>query len=369
MTKKILTITCLALCISLLAEAPKQLMNLPVAKRPRFALKDISWPQKYGQPEVCLWKNDKYAALSITVDDNCKPDHKWWLKQCKEFGFPITWFVITNKVGGKNKSFSGTWNDFAKLVAAGHSVQSHSASHGRTNDKLGNKELRKEYEGSKNAIETNIPGNKCLAIAYPWGKGKPKFAKKFFIAARGTVGTPNQANRINYMNTSGGHFKIYMIDSVLGNPIEKPKWLARSYYKRGWLTLLHHFVASGRTPEQKKASISKVRAFLEYANKNKAKLWIDTFVNVAKYGQERDSAKIENLKASPDKISFNITDDMKDDIFDMPLTVKIRLDKGWNKLNATQGNKPIDFLIIKHEGSTYALIQIVPDKGDIVLSN
>jgi len=368
MFKKVLLISFVAAGITVNANASKQLMNLPATKKPRFTVKNISWPQKYGQPEICLWKNDKYAALSITIDDNCKPDHEWWLKQCKEFGFPVTWFVITDKVGGKNKAFSGTWKNFAELTAAGHSVQSHSASHGKNDDKRSDEELRKEYEGSKNTIESKIPGNKCLTIAYPWGRGKTEFARKFFIAARGTAGTPNQANRINYMNTSGGHFKTYMIDSVLGNPIKNPKWLARPYYKRGWLSLLHHYVASGRTPQQKKASIAKVRAFLEYASKNKDKLWIDTFVNVAKYGQERDTAKIKKLKIKTEKISFTVTDDMKDDIFDMPLTIKVRLNKDWNNINATQGAKSINASIVKHGGVKYALLQAVPDKGEIILS-
>ncbi len=346
------------------AENSGQLTHLPPTKKPRFKVKNISWPQKYGQAEICLWKDDKYAALSITIDDNCRPDHQWWLEQGKKFGFPFTWFVITGNVG-RNKTFSGTWEDFIRLKEAGHSIQSHSVTHQNNDNSRSDEAVRDEYKNSKDAIESNIPGNKCLTIAYPWGKGKTALAEEYYIAGRGTVGTPNQVNIINYMNTCGGHLNTQMIDAVLGNPFKEPRWLSNPRYKRGWLSLLHHSVASGSTLKARKNSTAKVLSFLEYAAKNKDKLWIDTFVNVAKYGQERDSATIKILEVTPEKIRFSLGDNMKDSLFDFPLTVKVGLDNSWAKLNVVQSGKPVKGSIIDHNGKKFALIQAVPDAGVI----
>ncbi len=348
--------------------APNQLMSLGGSNKPRFKLQDISWPQQPGQAEICLWRDDKYAALSITVDDNCRPDHNWWLAQCAEFGFPVTWFVVTGGVGGKNKGFNGTWQDFAKLLAAGHAVQTHTISHHKDDDKRSEEEVRRQYGGSKAALETNILGNQCLTVGYPYGKGQPALAGEYFIAARGVHGAPNVADRINYLNTGAGHLRLYMIDSILGDPFEGPKWLANPNYKRGWLTPLHHLVHHGRTPEAKEASAAKVRAFLEHAAARKDRLWIDTFVEVAKYGQERDSATLTVAEATDARITLAITDLMRDDIFNTPLTVKVRLPDAWKTVSAKQGEASVRANLVTHAGAPYALVDVVPDKGSVTLS-
>ena len=76
----------------------EQLMNLPPPpKGGRFTTPtDLVWPAKPGEADVCLWSGDRFAACSITIDDNCKPDHEWWLRLSEELGIKLTWFVITD---------------------------------------------------------------------------------------------------------------------------------------------------------------------------------------------------------------------------------------------------------------------------------
>ena len=105
-----------------------QLRTLGKPDKPRFAIPEITWPAAPGDAEICLWKDDKYAAISLTIDDNCGPDHEWWLKQAEKHGFKLTWFVITDRVDGPNR-FNGTWADWQRLADAGHSIQSHTTNH------------------------------------------------------------------------------------------------------------------------------------------------------------------------------------------------------------------------------------------------
>ncbi len=56
---------------------------------------------------------------------------------------------------------------------------------------------------------------------------------------------------------------------------------------------------------------------------------------------------------------------MKDDIFDYPLTVKVRLPNGWKSAKATQGGKPVPVRFVTHEGAPYVLVDAVPDRGAV----
>ncbi len=347
--------------------ADNQLTHLDDTEGNRFVLREITWPQRVGEAEICLWKCDKYAAVSLTIDDNCKPDHEWWLRQCEQFGFKVTWFVITKGINVSNVGFVGTWADYQRLVEAGHAVQSHTVNHHSDDDQRSDAEVRTEYGDSKKVIESSIPGTRCVTLAYPWGKGKPELAADYYIAARGTVGTPNMANRTRYMNTSAGHLNNDMINSILGRPVEKIAWLGNPRYRRGWITPVYHLVASGRTDDERQAHVAREREHLEYVARFSDRLWIDTFVNVAKYGQERDSATMAVTEVTGSRIILEVKDMMHDGLFDYPLTVKVCIPDGWRAVTARQGGEEVEAQLVEHADRRYALVSIVPDRGPVTL--
>jgi hypothetical protein len=77
-----------------------QLLNLSETPlKPRFKVTDRVWPATVGEASICLWNDDKLAAFSITIDDNPANDVEWWLEKSKEMDIPLTWFLISSKVG------------------------------------------------------------------------------------------------------------------------------------------------------------------------------------------------------------------------------------------------------------------------------
>ncbi len=338
----------------------------------RFELKDITWPENPGDAEVCLWKDDKYAAASITIDDNCKPDHDWWLEQCEKHGIKVTWFVVTGGVDKHNTGFNGKWSDWQKLVNAGFAVESHTTNHKRSST-TPEDFTRAIYAGSQYDLNNKLTNNQCLTLAYPMGDGNPEIAGEYFIAARGVRGTINNANSINYLNTNKGGITQPYIDVLLTGRTDSTslKWLNKrdKDNRRGWITPLYHYIPNGRTPEEKKAN--RERAEKEVANLAgyKDQIWIDTFPAVALYAQERDSSTLTS-KFDGKKINMKLKDRMKDDIFNVPLTIKVRLPDDWKSVKAQQGGKNIETKFIEHEGKPYALVYAVPDRGEIaVVSN
>lgn len=346
------------------------LKNLPEPpKGGRFTTPtDLVWPEQVGQGDVCLWKDDKFAALAITIDDNCKRDHEWWLTLCEELDIKVTWFVITDNVGKKNIGFNGTWEDWQKLANAGHSIQSHSTNH-KSNNKDGSfvmteEEIAAQYRDSLEIINQNITNNFACTIAYPNGVAHPEIAARYAIGARGVYGMPSQANSINYMCTNKGAAGQAFIDGILyGKSEHDPKWMRnRPTLKRGLNIILYHLVHWGKTPEQQEQSAANVEKEIRNIASYKDQLWIARFDDLVKYGQERDTAKLVVTPISrAGEISFKLTCDMDTKLFDYPLTVKLCLGDTATKVQAIQGEKAVPARIVEHEGKAYALVDALPN--------
>lgn len=347
-----------------------QLLTLGTPRGKRFEVKDISWPVAPGGAEICLWKDDKVAAVSLTIDDNCKPDHQWWLEQCKKHNIKVTFFVIGGPVGGKTTSgFSGTWEDWQTLVDTGMvSVQTHTISHKSKDNERSPEEMDKEYADSQKLMNDHLKNSPCVALAYPCGNGRFDIAGKYFIAARGTYGMPNEAGRIDYINTRAGHMGLHFIDVIVKGSTDKgPKWANDKKFYRGWFSPLTHLVHYGKNDAERKKAADEYAAMIDYMMQFKDQLWVDTFVDVAKYGQERDSATLTVTKNTPTEIAITVKDRMRDDIFDLPLTVKVRLPEGMKTPKATQNGKEVGCRVVSHEGANFALVDIIPDKGETVI--
>jgi Polysaccharide deacetylase len=332
----------------------------------RFTIKDRDWPTQPGEASICLWKDDALAALSITVDDNWAADHPWWLEMGQKYGLRVTWFVISGRVSGSNP-FNGTWAGFRKLLDAGHDVQSHSVTHLHT-EEPGWKDVEWEYAESAKQIEAGLPGHRAVALAYPGGKNSnlndPAIAAKYYIGCRGATGSVNPANKINYLRTNslGGvpnigtaQWESQDLLSALESGRAKNKDLYRAWY-------CCHF--HGVDKPEVRAAVEKSFAFV--SEKTKAgELWPGLFADVIRYGQERDTARLEVRKATPQQVVLAVADDMDDTLFDYPLTVKLRL--AWPSAQATQNGKAAACRVIEHAGAKFALVDVVPDRGEVVI--
>ena len=347
--------------------AGDQLANLPPCKKGETRLKaapELVWPEKPGDADICLWKDDKVAALSITIDDNCKPDHAWWLRLSEELGFKVTWFVITDRVDrNENSGFNGTWTDWQRLADAGHSIQSHSTNHQSAKTmgrELTDEELDAMYRDSLATIRQHVKGNRACCLAYPRGEAHREIAAKYAIAARGTCGVPDMADRIDYLCTNSGG-GVPSVEVLLdGKTTKGPKWLwSKSMLKRGWAVVLFHLVHHGKSPAEQESSAKKAEAEVREMASHKDRLWIGRFEDVARYGQERDTATVQS-ELKGDRITVSVADRMDDGSFDFPLTVKVRLPDGWK---GVKGGR-----FVEHDGKPYALVEVVPDRGKAVVS-
>lgn len=389
----------LPLCVALLIPiglfaAEKNRFNLPDKPvKPRFKVTGRIWPREIGDADLCLWHDDKVAALSLGVDDNNAGDIPWWKEQAALYDFKVTWFVITGRVDCNRAT--GYWKDFRELSALGHGVESHTVTHYHIQDAgwgsnqwIGYAKSKArdavqteptdipagtawEYAESKAQIEKNIPGKMVGAVAYPGGSNSvkctdPHLAAKYYRMARAANGE-NTANAINYMAV-GAQSNWHFGDPALHgggnlNNVLDPN-LYRGMYYRGWLVLFTHQIIR----EGPYANLPRLQQTFDFIKANRNDLWVGLFAEVGRYGQERDTATLKVESPGPDKITFLLTDEMDDSYFNFPLTVKVRIPDDWKEVTARQADKPVEAKIIQHEGAAYALVQTVPDAGLVTLT-
>ena len=394
--------------------ADDQKLNLdPISgKNARIDVNEyLAWPENVGEGQVALWSGNATGAISLTVDDSLEYDFDQWKKWEQEYGFPATFFVPTKP--GYIEEFD-LWQD---LVDNGMDVQSHTYGH-LDDDEIPNlSSAQSIYQFSKPLEELDKleGGDKAHTLAYSYGAGDENYARKFYIAARGTQGKLNKAGEVNYNRVSGVSMKntlplfhtedrntsskwsLEAAVKTLYDPSGEYRQYGVSYYG-GWFVMYSHGLSTNKNPnsdlknlylqehpnaptdsdgnildeEGNKVDFS-LRAVFDYMFENwigpaveNGDIWLDTFTNVAKYGQERDTSKLE-ITNNTDSITYTLTDEMDDTLFTFPLTVKLKVDSSWENIEAVQNGNKLPIKTVDVDGSRYVLVETVPDTGAVTV--
>jgi len=378
--------------------APGKLRNLPdIPKTPRFPLTDKVWPEKTGDTSICLWEDDKLAAMSLGVDDNCATDLPYWKELSKKYGgLNITWNLIVDNIDGALEKgrgpMAGSWATWKEMLNEGYHLASHSMTH--NHDPVpadGWPGPDWEAAESQHLIDSHLPGHKTRFLALP-GSGVHAFGilsvgsvpfstwrpslVKYYAGARGAGGQAlNQANMIDYFCI---HATV-AVGTILDNKDPKyaqyqimnlfdadPKSRFHNFY-RGWANIFIHFINNGKDFDKNPGTIAYGK-MLGFYNDHRADLWTGYFDDVGLYAEERDTATVATNSASDKSIVFTLTDKMDPAMYDYPLTVKVRLPSTWKSTEAKQGGKTLASQVIAHEGASFALVKAMPDRGQVTLT-
>ncbi|MCK5782308.1 MAG: polysaccharide deacetylase family protein [Flavobacteriales bacterium] len=342
--------------------------NLGEAQSSRFDVTDRVWPENIGEADVCMWKDDKLSAFTITIDDNAEGDIDFWISMNEKYGFNFTWFVITEAIDAYNVK---DWNKFQKLVNLGSEVSGHDDRNWYKNVPAGksnptDEEYYARLDTTIQKIKANISegDNEVFTYAYPFGEGNFDEAVKLFTAMRGTLGVLNQADKVNYLDVnsvSNPHiFKDETSRDLFILPlVTKTSTLYGSNYYRGWGST--HFHSLHGTEDQ-------AEALVKYLSEKGDSIWVDTFTKVAHYSQSfaTNNLVIDNIEGSV--IKFTLTDQMVDSAFNQALSVKVRVSNTWVNATAIQNGVNRNVKLISNGGKKYALVDAVPDAGQVILT-
>lgn len=306
--------------------------------------------------QVGTWSGFRTAAISHTFDDQCSNQFSVALPMFNSFGYKMTFYPVPG--------WGGTpWSTLQTAASQGHEVSSHTVNHKNLS---GLDDANQIYELSQSQIIINsyIPGNQCLTIAYPYcAIGKQSLIDDYYIAGRTcTSSTPNPATPSN----------IYLIQSVfLGNQGLNTLSAITAYddaaaASGGWGVFTTHGIDSdgGYSP----ISSTILNQSLQYLDARRNIFWQETFLNVVKYIKERNDVSVSEISNTGDTITVSVTDTLSDTIYNYPITIRRPLPAGWGSANVTQNGSPVASSIVLVDYVAYVMFDAVPDGGNVVIS-
>ena len=114
----------------------------------------------------CWFSSNPSGRCLVTFDDGYVSNYRHAFPLLERFGVKATFFVVADSIGSNPRFL--TWAQARELVAAGHSVQSHTRSH-RFLTQCSAEDLESELAGSKAKIEDAL-GVEVSCVSAPGGR-------------------------------------------------------------------------------------------------------------------------------------------------------------------------------------------------------
>ena len=305
--------------------------------------------------EIGTWQGFKPAAISYTFDDNCPNQLATAIPLFDKHGFKVTLFTVTN--------WAPNWAGLQVAANNGHEIASHTVTHPKL-DSINEARQTVELRDSKNRIENNITGSKCVTIAYPFCScSNSKLCSEFYIGARSCDGyvvpsTPADFMHISSINcgTEGPGKTATDLNAKVESAIPQ----------NGWCVFLFHGIDTDRAYSPMPSE--QLGTHLKYVQANKENYWVATFGNVIRYIRERNAAILMVKSETRTHITLELTDTLNDRIYNYPVSIRRPIPKGWKGTNVMQGDEKRSTFLVKKDKVTYIQFDAVPNAGMIILN-
>ncbi len=233
--------------------------------------------------------------------------------------------------------------------------------------------ITNETEGARDILREIFPSQRVLTfIKAGFGihsSGVSLSDKSLELIAKYYIGTRWDGGGLETIPSADPYkFKSFMARS--GE--DETKWIPlvdQAIQKKGAIVFVFHNIvagtASGHSVEQKDTT----KLFEYIAEKvGEGKVWCAYFEDAVIYTEEVRHAKISSSIMN-DEITLSVTDDLDNEIYNIPLTVKCQVPDDWNMVEVTMPDGTVDRLktFPGIAAGTYVHVDVLPDSGDIIL--
>jgi len=307
--------------------------------------------------QIGTWEGFRPAAISYTFDDDLPNQYAKAVPMFNAMGFKLTLFTVTTWLPG------GSWSPLTNAASFGHEIASHTVTHPILSG-LSNAQQTNELKNSQAAINANVPGQKCVTLAYPnCVEANEVITSQYYIAARGCSGQLVPSTPANFLNISS--FVCGPQGSV--QTAKNFNDLANSAATaNAWCVYLIHAIDNdnGYSP----LSGVTLQASVNYMNTNRNKFWVETFGNVVRYIRERNASSVAETSSGNDSITIRVTSNLDNTIYNYPITLRRPLPANWPAAAISQNNTPVSAQLVTINSTNYVMFDVVPDGGDIIIS-
>jgi len=323
---------------------------------------DVGYSRTIDPPyEVGTWSGFRTAAITYTFDDNLSHQLSIAIPIFNNYGFKATLYTVTSS----SWVWPANWTGLQNAAAQGHEIGDHTVSHPGNWCSLTSAQQESEYASSQSTINSYIPGNQCLTVAYPYCCAKYEtMTATYFIAGRTCSGQIVPATPSNFYQISSFVLGSAGINTTAGINAKA----ASAANSGGWAVYLIHAVDGSEGGGWSPLSSTILDESLQYLDAHREVFWVNTFLNVVKYIKERNDVSVSEISNTGDTITVSVTDTLNDAIYNYPVTIRRPVPSGWGSANVTQNGSPVTSSIVLVDSIAYVMFDAVPDGGDVVLS-
>ena len=302
----------------------------------------------YSQ-EIATWAGFTKAAVTWTFDDGANESaaHTWAASELEKYGFPGTFYLVT--------SWTRDYSTYSGLVSKGHEIGSHTDKHNSVDSELAS---------SQTTINQNITNQKCLTIDYPnCNVPTESTVLRYYIGGRICGGQNNPKSPSNFARLdshicgSSGKNSFSQFQSTCQGAAGSNGWA---------VFLIHGFSQRQANGSYSPTSESAFTETLSWLNDNKSTYWVATFRDAIKYIKERDNATLKETSSTNTEITYSLTDNLDNEIYNYPLSIRVPMPDGWNDGAVAYQND--EEIAVKISGN-YIYFDAVPDGGTILLKS
>ena len=305
--------------------------------------------------EIGTWEGFRSAAVSFTFDDDLPNQYTKAVPIFNAAGFKLTLFTVT--------SWLSTWSNVQLAASYGHEIASHTVTHPQLS-LLSLAQQTNELVNSQIAINANVTNQSCVTLAYPnCVEGSAALTSAYYIAARGCSGSLVPSTPPDFLNISS--FVCGSAGSIQ-TPSQFNAEANSAFASKSWCVFLIHALDNdnGYSP----LPSATLQASVNFFNTNRSKFWVETFGNVVRYIRERNASSVAETVTSSNLITLQVTNNLNSTIYNYPITLRRPLPAGWAAATVAQNSQPISVQLVTITNTNYIMFDVVPNAGDVVLS-
>lgn len=312
------------------------------------------------EPIITNFYEDKTGALSLTFDDGDYSSGYFYNNELKKHKMKGTAMLIAGRLGSDYSSWRYILSQ--GYIDAGNHSMSHEI---RYDEKPTAEELEEDITGSYELLKNYYPKQKVLTFATPWGRmsdeAEKEIAKNHYANRLAGGSVPNNPKKMDFM-----YLKSYIFNNSTAQ--EMSQWVEDAISSKGWSIILLHSCVAGEQSDGLNISQALFSKYLDYLDTKKDSVWIASFNEVVAYTKEARGANIE-IAEEENKLTIKVTDELPDELFDHPLTMKVNINSDWTEVEAKQDKTDLKPTVYTENGKAYININIIPDGGDIVITS
>jgi Predicted xylanase/chitin deacetylase len=326
-----------------------------------------------GTTTICLLKDNKAAAVSITMDDALYASDQYFNDLFKKYNLRGTLALIVNRIDQ-----TGSWGAFRKLLKDGKlDVGNHSLTHEKLTQ-LNDAKLDSEVNGARARLRKAFPGQDVICLMYPDNVSndvvRVKVKEQHYAARGGLRGD----NSLDPQDNDWFNLKTHGLTNREPGQGSGPDgavlvsdmnaWIDSGIRNHRWVIEMLHGVKEKDPYSYAPPVSADVAEHFSYLSGKLDQVWCGTFTEVTKYIRERQNATLTQLATDGSSLALSLKDSLDDTIFNFPLTLKTQVPDDWETVRVEQSGKTQVVKAMAESGVNYIYYDAIPDQGNISIS-